>query len=433
MELSISRPQQQVYLFRGLGLSLMLSFVVLMSYFPAMLYAGGQQDEGTPSTPVTLNNSGQAHGAEHAIFATPMPIAMNPSMAPAREEFDVAEQKSVRLVFGGDVNEGRWGDNPAWHLTLIDSFENLVPLFQQADLVFFNAEGGLCDPFQSGMEVKPRGSNVLWVTPSSLVELQSAIGDAHLVVSQANNHTMNLGESCLKHGEAVLTDAGIGMLGAGDDLSAARDPYIVDIHGTLVGILAYADSDVIIDAWVAGEEQPGVVPMDPLLLREDLEALRPVVDFIVISIHSGKEFERSVTENQVLFALSAVQYGADLVIGHGSHVPQGFLQVDGTPIYFSLGNGMMDQCFPCDYAFYSNDVRKNVWLEVEIQNSELLSIQHHVYYSGRCMLPSIASAAIVEDVEHSLANIAYMDDWPWLSESQAEGHPEGRFSDLFVE
>jgi hypothetical protein len=331
------------------------------------------------------------------------------------EDDQTAPIKSARLIFGGDVNEGRWGDNPNWHIPLPDSFVNLIPLFQDMDLVVFNAEGGLCDPLEGNIELEPRGSNILWVTPDSLIELQSELMDAKLVINQANNHSMNLGEPCLQRGTEHLSEAGIGVLGAGEDLAQAREPYVIEINGTVIGILAYADTNVIIDAWVAQAEQSGVAPMNPDILKEDMEALRPEVDFLIVTFHSGKEYERSVTDTQVEFALAAVQYDADLVVGHGSHVPQGVLQIDETPIYFGLGNGMMDQCFPDDYAFYHSDVRQNVWLEIEVRKSELVSIQPHVYYSTKCMVPSIASPTVYDEVLHVFENVIFWDEETSLS------------------
>jgi poly-gamma-glutamate capsule biosynthesis protein CapA/YwtB (metallophosphatase superfamily) len=310
---------------------------------------------------------------------------------------------------------------------------NLLPLFRDTDLVIFNAEGGLCDPLNGGVVLEPRGSNILWVTPASLFDLQSEIDDTKLVINQANNHSMNLGEPCMQRGTVILSDAGIGVLGVGENLAVAREPYVVEINGTVIGILAYADTNVIIDAWVANSEHSGVVPMDPLILEEDMRALRTDVDFLIVTFHSGKEFERRVTHNQVEFALAAVQQGADVVIGHGSHVPQGVLKIDNTPIYFGLGNGMMDQCFPADYAFYSNDVRKNVWLEVEIKKSELVSTKPHILYSTKCMVPNVAPPLINAEVVHAFENIVFMDDLSILPYFDIHGIVEEVFPDGMVD
>ncbi len=417
MENGLIRPQNNLYLAMGFGLSLMVSFVLVMSLFPMLNPVDLEPVEEVVLPETQLRPSDTLQEVELIASPTPAPPTGKLSSIVSEPEQKAARsaQDSVRLLFGGDVNEGRWADNPDWHVPLVDSFVNLLPIMQDVDLVLFNAEGGLCDPDEAGINLEPRGSNILWVTPDSLIDLQTGLGETALVINQANNHTMNLGEACMRHGIKTLSDAGIGVLGAGEDLSTARAPYVLEIDGTVIGILAYADTNVIIDAWVADTDHSGVVPMDADILKEDMEKLRPEVDFLIVTFHSGKEFERAVTNNQVQFALAAVQYGADLVIGHGAHVPQGVLQIENTAIYFGLGNGMMDQCFPENYAFYTNDVRKNVWLEVEIRKTELISVHNHVFYSAQCMVPSVASPAIRAEVTYAFENILFMEDLPVLS------------------
>ncbi len=435
MENGLFRPQTSLYLVIGFGLSLMLSFVLVMSLYPTFTPMNLEPIEDAVIPQTQLLSSDTVQEIELVVKSTPMPPTGKLSAIVLESDMESASptQDSVRLVFGGDVSEGRWGDNPDWHIPLIESFVNLLPLLRGSDLVFFNAEGGLCDPFEASVKLKPRGSNVLWVIPASLIDLQAELGETALVIGQANNHTLNLGEACMRYGSTQLAEAGIGVLGAGDDLAAARVPYVFERNGTVIGILAYADTNVIIDAWVASTDHSGVVPMDADVLAEDMQALRPDVDFLIVTFHSGKEFEQAVTDNQVQFALAAVQNGADLVIGHGAHVPQGVLQVDGTPIYFGLGNGMMDQCFPQDYAFYSNDVRKNVWLEVEIRQSELISVQDHVFYSAQCMVPSVASPGIRAEVAHAFEHILFMGDWPVLSNLGIDDFVNDAASDNLVD
>lgn len=436
METVFTRSQYQLYLVTGFGLSLMLSFIVVMSLFPGFTYAEQQPLEEESYTQTDLISHELTQEIEMVANSTSAPSAGKLSSVifdSDAESHLASDRDSVRLVFGGDVDEGRWGDNPDWHIPLVDSFVNLLPLFQDVDLVLFNAEGGLCDPVNGGIELTPRGSNILWVTPDSLIDLQAVLGDTALVINQANNHSMNLGEPCMLHGITQLSDAGIGVLGAGEYLNVAREPYIIEINGTVIGFLAYADTKVIIDEWVANSNHSGVVPMDLDILREDIEALKPEVDFLIVTFHSGKEFERAVTHSQVEFALAAAQHGADLIIGHGAHVLQGILHVNDTPIYFGLGNGMMDQCFPEEYAFYAGDVRKNVWLEVEIKKSELVSTQPHVYYSAKCMVPDVASPLISDEVVHVFENIIFMDDLTLLSGLDLDGIVKDVASNDFVD
>jgi hypothetical protein len=414
MKPELTERQERLYLWRGFGLSLVFTFIVSTSFLPFTSLKPVNAEQQDPLALVPQINEfrwddiGVPDTARSVLTIpeAPTPVALAVPNPPV--------QQPVRLMFGGDVNEGRWGDNPAWHLPLIDSFAHLLPLFSSVDLVFFNAEGGLCDPMAGDLEINPRGRDVLWVKPSSLVDIRSQIEETVLVVDQANNHSMNLGDACRRQGQQILEKASIGIVGAGDNLSAARHPYIIEINQTVIGILAYAQTDVVIDAWIANREQPGVSPMETHNLVEDIKVVRSEVDFLIVAMHSGVQYEESVSMMQTRFALTAIRSGADLVIGHGPHVPQGQIEVDGKPIYFSLGNGMMDQCFSEKQYRFWRDVRKNLWLEVHIQGSELVDVRHHVFYSEECLIPSIASQEISTEVEQTLSNVSFEGDWSWL-------------------
>ncbi len=411
-----SKRQKRLYMWRGFGLCLVFAFIVTTSFLPFATLSKASAQQAPLASPTSQVPVSIWDGVE--VTAMPTPVLASLEIAsPVAQERAVPNppvQKTVRLLFGGDVNEGRWGDNPAWHLPLVESFTHLLPLFRSVDLVFFNAEGGLCDPVEDEVEIQPRGRDVLWVKPSSLIELRSVVKNAALVVDQANNHSMNLGDACRRHGQDLLEAAEVGVIGIGANLAEARRPYVIEINQTVIAILAYTDTDVIIDAWVANRDQPGVAPMDTTYLVQDLKAVRPDVDFLIVTMHSGTQYDESVSKMQTEFALMAIRNGADLVIGHGPHIPQGRMDIDGKPIYFSLGNGMMDQCFSKRDAHFWADVRKNLWLEVEIQGSKLVDTKHHVFYSEKCLEPNKASQDITSEVEQTLLNVSFQGDWPWL-------------------
>jgi len=47
-----------------------------------------------------------------------------------------------------------------------------------------------------------------------------------------------------------------------------------------------------------------------------------MVDILVVSLHSGKEYSEDPTSFQVYFAQSCIDNGANLVVGHHPHVVQ---------------------------------------------------------------------------------------------------------------
>lgn len=73
-------------------------------------------------------------------------------------------------------------------------------------------------------------------------------------------------------------------------------------------------------------------------MAEDIRALRPACDILVVSLHWGIEGNRVVDKKQVRLGHAAVAAGADLVLGHHPHVVQGIEKHKGKYIVYSLGN-----------------------------------------------------------------------------------------------
>jgi len=93
--------------------------------------------------------------------------------------------------------------------------------------------------------------------------------------------------------------------------------------------------------------------VSPVDLEENLRSVREArrqADWVIVSVHSH-EFEQSrlksartradleePAEAIGAFARAAIDEGADLVVGHGSHMPLGVEVYRGKPILYSLGN-----------------------------------------------------------------------------------------------
>jgi Bacterial capsule synthesis protein PGA_cap len=89
---------------------------------------------------------------------------------------------------------------------------------------------------------------------------------------------------------------------------------------------------------------PGMSPevitwADPAALaqfREDMAVLRSQADVVIASHHWG--LDHAVLDYQVELAHTAIEAGADLVMGHGPHMPLGIELYKGKPIFYGVGN-----------------------------------------------------------------------------------------------
>ena len=148
------------------------------------------------------------------------------------------------------------------------------------------------------------------------------------LVSLANNHALDAGEAGLRETVSALRAAGIAALTDG-----CTTPQVPGHRSTDLGFLAFDDSTAALDeasaaeAVTAASERAGVV---------------------VVSVHWGGEYQAAPGPRQRALARRLACAGADLIVGHGPHVPQRVEWIGETLVAYSLGNFLFDQPYPVD-------------------------------------------------------------------------------------
>ena len=210
---------------------------------------------------------------------------------------------------------------------LTHPLQRLAPIFHGADLVMVNCEGALSD---HGRQV---GSNK---TPERFAISMRAAGIS--VVNIANNHTFDAEERGFLDTLRALSMAGIGHVGGGMDLADARKPVIVERNGIKIGILGYTQFNNFGESVFAAEGRPGIVPMDPFLMKEDIRKLRPQVDYVMIAIHWATSRSAEVSSENRAFAHGLIDAGADVILGHHPPHPKGIEVYKGKVILYAPSN-----------------------------------------------------------------------------------------------
>jgi hypothetical protein len=205
--------------------------------------------------------------------------------------------------------------------------QRLAPIFHGADLVMVNCEGALSD---HGRQV---GSNK---TPERFAISMRAAGIS--VVNIANNHTFDAEERGFLDTLRALSLAGIGHVGGGMDLADARKPVIVERNSIKIGILGYTQFNNFGESVFAAEGRPGIVPMDPFLIKEDIRKLRPQVDYVMVAIHWATSRSAEVSPPNRAFAHELIDAGADVILGHHPPHPKGIEVYHGKVILYAPSN-----------------------------------------------------------------------------------------------
>jgi len=266
--------------------------------------------------------------------------------------------KAVELLILGDIQIHSRRADPT------TAFNRMRETLKAADLVYANLEGLLVKSVGTTVDIpdKPEWTHP---GPDGVKALKAAnvavVGVANNVASGRANILKSLG---------VLDANGILHAGAGKNIDAAHTPAIVVRKGVRIGFLQYTarwyqDKDMIATA-----TEPGVARIKSLdgitidsgdleRLRSDVKKLRPQVDIVVVSHHNrdgstpvqfgdvkGTSADRDRTKTEAYqkqFAHVALDAGADMVFGHGTHTVQGVELYAGKPILYAIGHSNFDQ------------------------------------------------------------------------------------------
>ncbi|MDR2509450.1 MAG: CapA family protein [Spirochaetaceae bacterium] len=214
-------------------------------------------------------------------------------------------------------------------------YSELRPLIRKADLAFINQETLIAGE-RFGYSGYPQFNGPF--------EIGEALIDAGFdVINHASNHTMDKGGDAV---DAVIDfwkgKKAVSVLGIHESEAAReRKKVIVNVKGMRIGFLSYTYG---LNGIPLPERRPYLVSLieESVMIRE-IEELRPLCDFLAVSMHWGNEYDHTPSARQMELAKLLASRNVDLVIGHHPHVLQPLMRfdkADGSPMfcYFSLGN-----------------------------------------------------------------------------------------------
>jgi hypothetical protein len=255
---------------------------------------------------------------------------------PTVAEPETAAAKGATVTFaaagdtmmGSDLKKGPAGLSPEDGAVL---FAETGPLFRAADIAFLNLEGPLADDLPNKKCKEGSTDCHSFRTPTRYAKALTGAGID--VASLANNHAMDLGSFGMVSSMGTLDAVGIAHAG----------PY---------GDVAYVERDGVVVAFVgahSGECCLNVNDLDDV--KKAVAEADAKADLVVLSFHGGAEGAKARhVPGQVeiawgeprgdvrALAHTAIDAGADLVLGHGPHVLRAMEVYKGRLVAYSLGN-----------------------------------------------------------------------------------------------
>lgn len=302
----------------------------------------------------------------------PRPAAPPPPPEPAVETEPAPAPAVVRLAAVGDIMLGGKAAPLLEREGYGYPFATTRDILTGADLAIGNLETALTDGDDKLVDKQYRFRNPPHKVAPALAEAGFDI------VSLANNHTLDYGYAGLRDTLAALERYGIRHHGAGGSRAEARRPVVFELAGgRRAGFLAY--SNTFPREFWAGETRPGTAFGHQAHVRADVAALAERgVEVIVVSFHWGRERQTELRDYQPLLARTAIDAGADLVIGHHPHILQGVERYKDGVILYSLGNFAFGSYSPhvhtsavAEVIFEDGRFRELVMTPLNINNFEV--------------------------------------------------------------
>ena len=203
-------------------------------------------------------------------------------------------------------------------------------LFLEDDLTVINLE---CVPSDIG---SPLEKKFVFRCPTE--SLSSIRANGIDVANMGNNHSGDYGKDALIDGRASLISAGIAPVGAGKDFDEAGEPAVFEINGWKIAVVGFGGIAPA-ESWYATEDRPGMRSGDHTdQMVEAVAAAAAFADIVVVTVHWGVELDTQPREDDIARAEAMIDAGADIIFGHHPHRMQPLDFIDGSAVFWSLGN-----------------------------------------------------------------------------------------------
>ncbi|HOW85199.1 MAG TPA: CapA family protein [Candidatus Aminicenantes bacterium] len=241
-------------------------------------------------------------------------------------------------------------------------YGDMLPVLRRADLRIVNCE---CALTAARKPVWKSGA-VFKGLPAHAAGLAAVPFEA---ATLANNHVFDYGLAGFKETLRVLRRSGIRTVGAGLSHAEAAAPLRLKAGGERVTVVNFGEGEDL----TASTGGPGTCGWEIERLASEVRRARKRGDFVLAIGHAGLEYIPFPPPYVAAAFRALADAGADCVIGHHPHVPQGLEMRRGRLIAYSLGNFAFFQPAELHYR------RTGFCLALEVRAGRLASFEIHPY------------------------------------------------------
>ncbi len=268
------------------------------------------------------------------------------------------------LIAGGDVIWDRGVHRKIKEHGYQYIIKDLANLFKYGDISVVNLE----NPISERGDRHNLDKGIFFKAKPKYISILTEMGVN--LVSMANNHTFDYGLTAAIDTTKILKKNKIRYVGFGLDTHEALMGTTYNIHNKKIRVVGYNTVPPL--NVKAKENWPGISIVDRNTLKKEIQKAKNKMDYLIILIHSGSEYNYYPNEWKVKLFRKMIDYGADIILGSHPHVVQSMEMYKGKPIIYSLGNLIFDQ-----YRFPVT--RDEMVVELNFYNGKLNYVFPHFF------------------------------------------------------
>lgn len=286
------------------------------------------------------------------------------------------------------------------YASFLPSFEPVREELESIDFLLANQES-----IPAGVEFGLSGYPDFASPPHIIKDLKTVGVD---MVSMANNHTLDQGESGILAALQYMKKYDMPYIGAYDSLEDLQMDRIFQVDDINFGVLGYTYG-------TNSHETPSgkdylVNRIDTERMEKDIRTLKPNVDFVIVSMHWGTEYELESNDKQKELAQMIADAGADVIFGHHPHVIQPYEKITTSSgheahVFYSLGNFFSGQKFDNTKigGIAKLEIRKKM-----INGKQVLTMENPHFVSTAVVKGEPYTINLLKDVENQAGKT---DEW----------------------
>jgi poly-gamma-glutamate capsule biosynthesis protein CapA/YwtB (metallophosphatase superfamily) len=240
----------------------------------------------------------------------------------------------VSIISAGDI---------LFHMPQVESARennsyNFIPMFSEVKDIINSRDISIVNFETTVNPKKPYSGYPSFNTPVQALEAVRYAG--FQVLLNAHNHTLDTGLEGMKSTMRLMKENGFTVVGTGEPTEDKN--VIIEKNNIKVGLLAYTYGTNY------GIQYKDMINyIDEEKIKSDLVKIRDKSDFILVFLHLGTEYLRTVEEFQTDIVKKVASYGADAILCSHPHVARKteILKHNGKEILvnYSMGNFISNQ------------------------------------------------------------------------------------------